>query len=138
LTHRLEPVDHSVQLEHSQRTSQPEALCVPKEKQCSYDWYRWSAPPKSTEVDSLNVLNTSTEQLQTISRFDFSSKVIFSNLRFAPNRLQAVPYQPMIVASVDPTVIDGHNGMFSEPFMDFLIRYIGFIEAKKYLLKAGP
>lgn len=138
LTHRLEPIDLGVRLEHSQRVSEPEGLCLPKMKQCYYEWYRWNQSPKVSAADSLDVSDTSIGQLQKISRFDFSRELVFSNLRFAPNRPQAVPYQPMIVASVDPRVIDGHNGMFSEPFMDFLIRYIGFIEAKKYLLKASP
>lgn len=135
-THRLKPVDASVQLEHAQRTAQPEDMCLPQAAQCSFDWYRWGAPPTSGEPDSLNVSDATGAQLEKIMRFDFSGELVFENLRFLPNQPQAQPYQPVIVASVDPKVIDGHNGMFSEPFLDFLVRYIGFIEAKKFLLNA--
>ncbi|MCP3707171.1 hypothetical protein M3I54_09275 [Paraburkholderia sp. CNPSo 3274] len=41
-------------------------------------------------------------------------------------------------AAVDPQIISGHNGIFSAPFMDFLLRYIGFVEAKRYLLTQLP
>ena len=40
--------------------------------------------------------------------------------------------------AVDPQIINGHNGIFSAPFMDFLLRYIGFVEAKRYLLTQQP
>jgi hypothetical protein len=45
----------------------------------------------------------------------------------------AIPRQALIVASADPRVITGHNGMFSDPLMNFLTRYIGFVEAKRLL-----
>jgi hypothetical protein len=138
ITHRLEPVDGSVKLEHAERSSTPEPLCLSQHAQCRFDWYRWAEPPAHSVPDSLDAADTSTRQLQEIHRFDFSKPVSFANVRLAPNRPQAAPYQPFIVASADARVIDGHNGMFSEPFMNFLIRYIGFVEAKRYLQQAAP
>ena len=40
----------------------------------------------------------------------------------------------MAVASAHPAIIDGHSGIFSGPFIDFLTSYIGFIEGKEYQL----
>lgn len=137
VTHRLAPVDGSALLEKSTRASTPEALCAQDGGQCRYDWYRWRDPQPPAAVDSLDANDESGQQLPSILGFDFSQELVFSKLRFGPSSAQAMPYQPMIVASVDRNVIDGHNGMFSEPFMDFLIRYIGFVEAKRYLLEAG-
>ena len=39
-----------------------------------------------------------------------------------------------VVASAHPAIIDGHSGIFSGPFIDFLTSYIGFIEGKEYQL----
>jgi hypothetical protein len=133
VTHRLEPVDESVLLDHAERTSVPEAVCLTEYATCTFDWYRWRVPPARPGPDSLDSGNASDGQLRTLHGYDFAQPVTFANLRLRPNRPQATPYQPLIVASVDTRVIDGHNGMFSEPFMDFLIRYVGFIEAKQYL-----
>lgn len=86
----------------------------------------------SVALDSSEFSDALAERVAT---FDFSKEVVFSNVILKPGP-KAIDYQAMIVASAHPGVIDGHNGMYSEPLMSFLIRYIGFTEAKKYLLAA--
>ena len=132
VTHRLAPVDESVALEKSTLESEPEKYCGTET--CRFDWYRWRSRPAAV-ADSIPSDRFTPAVARTIAAFDFSQPLSFADVHLS--RLAgAIDYQPLIVASAHPGVIDGHNGMFSEPLMDFLVRYIGFIEAKRYLQTA--
>ena len=65
---------------------------------------------------------------------DFSASTAFANVSLDPLP-GGIPYQPMILASAPPNIIDGHNGMFSTAAR-LLTKYIGFVEAKRYLITA--
>jgi hypothetical protein len=67
-----------------------------------------------------------------IACFDFSKQTTFFDVVLEPKQ-DAPPLanQAFIVAETPPNLVDGHNGMFSRPLMDFLTTYIGFAEAKR-------
>jgi hypothetical protein len=43
---------------------------------------------------------------------------------------QAIPYQPLNVATSSEAIIDNHSGIFTQPLLRFLIPYIALIETK--------
>jgi hypothetical protein len=43
------------------------------------------------------------------------------------------PYQPLIVATASKHLINNHSGIFTQPFLQFLVPYITFIERKSLL-----
>jgi hypothetical protein len=45
----------------------------------------------------------------------------------------ALPYQPLIVATTSSSIIDKHCGIFTDPFLQFLVPYIAYIEKKSLL-----
>ena len=125
-THTLTPVDPNVKL-------------VSTPGHCHCEYYTWATPPTQVKDDSLpsNVDIQQMPELKTIiGKYDFSSPTVFANITLQPLRNND-PYQPMILATVPKTIIDGHNGMFSQPLIDFMTKYIGFIEAKRYLITAN-
>jgi hypothetical protein len=67
-----------------------------------------------------------------VAAYDFS-RATFSgvSLRQKPGA-KAIPYQPLIVAEASDDVIKGHNGIFTEPFINFLVPYVTFVETKIY------
>jgi hypothetical protein len=137
-THRLTPVDPNVKLISATVPHTPEPYCDDA-GHCSCQFFDWAAAPTITKPDALpsNVdVGTTPGLEELILKYDFSSSTVFANVSLDPLP-GGVPYQPMILASVPPTVIDGHNGMFSQPLLNFLIKYIGFIEAKRYLITAS-
>jgi hypothetical protein len=75
--------------------------------------------------------------------FDFSGNVVFNGVELSPltpkdisgeerwkDHAQAVPYQPLIVATTSRSIIDKHSGIFTDPFLQFLVPYIAYIEKK--------
>lgn len=154
VTHTLTPAQPHT-LTTTQLTALPDPLCG-DETPATFDWWTWndagagnttSAGLKGAfQDDSLNVAQQFTPALaKTVMSYDFSQDLRFADLKLERAPMPGsqtlrpyIPYQPFMVVSVDPQIIDGHNGIFSEPFMDFLLRYIGFVEAKRYLLTQRP
>lgn len=135
ITHRLQPLDDTESLVSKPKTHPPDPYCK-KGENCSCQWLEWSHPPRTTALDSLSwdpQSSGSKSFSTTLEVYDFSQQTIFQNveLRPAPG---VTAYQPFIVASTHPAIIDGHSGIFSTPFIEFLTRYVGFIEGKEYLL----
>jgi hypothetical protein len=48
---------------------------------------------------------------------------------------EASPYFPFLVIHATPNVINGHNGIFSDRFVDFLLRFVGLSDDKKIALE---
>jgi hypothetical protein len=78
--------------------------------------------------------------------FDFSGNVVFDGVELSPltrkdiaddrrwkNHTPALPYQPFIVATTSSSIIDKHSGIFTDPFLHFLVPYIAYIEKKSLL-----
>jgi hypothetical protein len=137
VTHRLEPVDRAVELHSATHLSQPEPTCTGHDR-CEYTWYDWKPHPGGpVEADSLTADQCTPEVLGSIAAHDFSARTVFANVVMRPVRGN-IPRQALIVTGADPKVIDGHNGMFSEPLLQFLTRYIGFVEAQRFLPLVQP
>src|SRR5262249_37149889 len=126
VTHRLEPVDATKRLIETPVPHQPGA-CAGNDR---LEWYRWKAPAAGPQrPDSLTDNGDLQELARILAAYDFSKEVVFDNVVLRPTAA-AGDHQPMIVATAHEAVIDGHNGIFSEPLLEFLLRYIGFIEVK--------
>ena len=138
ITHQLTPVDPNMELE-----SQP----VPRiSDSCRCDdddeveWLKWKSQPQVTKVESISPVDP---DLRT---FDFSGNVVFNGVELSPltqrdiasaerwkNHAPALPYQPFIVATTSSSIIDKHSGIFTDPFLHFLVPYIAYIEKKSLL-----
>ncbi|MDR5798225.1 alpha/beta fold hydrolase [Caballeronia sp. LZ008] len=157
-THELRPAgDRTVNIKQVQMTRDP--LCTashigesrsPDSDLASgyYEWLQWEEPTGPDSVipgETFGLPNDKNPLAQRdlegeIAKFDFSGNVQFVGVRQtrkegrepAPGR-SAAKHQPFMIVDVDDTIINGHNGIFSEPFMNFLMRYVGLAEAKRYL-----
>lgn len=132
ITHSLTPSE-TRQLISGQEDEGPDSQCTDKRPE-TFEWWRWVDkrvnPDTSFPKDTLNVKTSAIEDLKS---FDFSKEAQYSGLNLKPDP-SVVHHQPFMVVSVNEQIIDGHTGIFSEPFMNFLTRYIGLTEAKRILL----
>jgi hypothetical protein len=138
ITHRLNPVDPNMQLEtHPVPRIADSCRCDDDDQ---VEWLKWKSPPQVTKPDSISADDP---KLRT---FDFSGEVIFSGVELSPltskdiagherwkGHAPAVPYQPLIVATTSSSIIDKHSGIFTDPFLQFLVPYIAYIEKKSLL-----
>ena len=142
VTHTLKAVDESRVLVRKPKNQRPEAEC----RLCgehTFDWYEWKEKRGALhEADSLSAgvcrippMQGSSqlgELVAEIGKHDFSRRTVFADVVLdLKGGHTAAPHQAFIVAEAAPNVIDGHNGMFAGPLMDFLTAYIGFAEAKR-------
>jgi hypothetical protein len=138
ITHQLNPVDPNMELEN-----QP----VPRiadSCRCNDDddieWLKWRSQPEVTKAESIS---SDDPNLRT---FDFSGNVVFNGVELLPltqkdiagaarwkDHAPALPYQPFIVATTSSSIIDKHSGIFTDPFLHFLVPYIAYIEKKSLL-----
>lgn len=128
ITHRLVAVDPSSRLVPTRIDHEREPGC-PGTGTCECDFLEWQAPPELTEPDSITARSAN-----RLNAFDFSGELTFSNVKLVPES-NAIAYQPLIVAEADASVIDGHNGIFTAPFLEFLVSYIAFVETKHAQLR---
>jgi hypothetical protein len=134
VSHLLAPVDDDVKLVST--TIKSERRHCKNNEPCKSEWYTWEHPPTRTEPNS--------KPAENLAAFDFSRDVVFNNVKLAAldeptirsfgddpaNYAASQPYQPFIVARASRKVIDDHSGIFTEPFLKFLIPYIAYIEEK--------
>jgi hypothetical protein len=67
-----------------------------------------------------------------VAAYDFS-RATFSGVSLRQTAsAKAIPYQPLIVAEASDDIIKGHNGIFTTPFINFLVPYVTFVETKIY------
>lgn len=132
VTHQLVPQDASTRLHATTYKSQPEPGCSGR-SHCEYTWYEKNPPATvQSQEDSLTAGEYSAAEVKKILEHDFSAFTEFDDVILRPTR-GAIAHQAFIVAAADPGVITGHNGMFSDPLIHFLVKYIGFVEARKFL-----
>jgi hypothetical protein len=72
---------------------------------------------------------------EVISRFDFTGKVSFGGISLTPLPGTRVGNSPVAVIYSKDEIIDGHNGIFKPQFVNFLIKYVDFIEGKNLALR---
>jgi hypothetical protein len=137
VSHLLAPVDPDVELVST--TIKGERRECRNNEPCKSEWYTWDRNLAKTEPNSRPAAN--------LASFDFSNDVVFRNVKLSAlddatirgfgddpaEYAKAQPYQPFIVARVSKKVIDDHSGIFTEPFLQFLIPYIAYIEEKSKL-----
>lgn len=137
ITHHLRPVDPDVRIKSTVVPRQADSC------QCTGEevaWLSWATEPTITEPNSLTRLD------RKLATFDFGGKVVFNGVALAPltandiaseprwkDHEVAQPYQPFIVATTSGDIIDRHSGIFTDPFLQFLIPYIAYIEEKSLL-----
>jgi len=88
------------------------------------------------EPDSLNDEDFTPDKLQKVAQYDFTSPTVFSGVRLS--RLPSVtPIEnsPVEVIYTHDKIIDGHNGVFDTGFLDFLSKYIAYMEGKRVVLR---
>jgi hypothetical protein len=99
---------------------------------CRVEFLAWRKGHGTKEHDSLT-----TKDSDKLGTFDFS-RAVFGEVSLEPRPgVRHLPYQPMIVAEVSDAIIKGHNGIFTEPFIDFLVPYVTFLESKIYFNLRG-
>lgn len=127
ITHELQPIDKDVELKKVSR--ERHATECTNSGRCTYDWYEWKKPPEKSAPDSLVTKNP-----PGLKDYDFSGEVVFGNVRLKPLDTTAAPirqpHQSLIVARTNPKIIDNHSGIFTKPFLDFVVPYVTYIERK--------
>jgi hypothetical protein len=124
ITHELQPVDASVSLK-TEVISNRDASCG--NETCSSKWLDWARPPQTHAPDSLSAQDAAT------ATFDFSGTVVFNDVQLRPLESAAngtSGFQPLIVARASNNIIESHSGIFSRPFIRFIVPYVTFIERK--------
>jgi hypothetical protein len=137
VTHELRPADPSRRLHGSTRAAPADPQCAGHDH-CDYTWYYWQKDTVAqAQHDTLSANECTPQVLSDIRTHDFSGRTVLSDVVLNPTKGN-IPHQAFIVAAADRNVIDNHNGMFSEPLLQFLTRYIGFVEAHRFLPLMPP
>ena len=136
VTHLLAPTDEAVELVASTLTG--DARQCTSRRPCTVAWRSWRDAPVAVRPDSLAPGDAA------LREFDFSKDVVFANVQLSALTEKAIrdlgedpsaygtaqPYQPFIVARASRRIIDDHSGIFTDPFLRFLVPYIAYIEEK--------
>jgi hypothetical protein len=123
VTHRIQPHDPNARLVEENIERDAEDYCQMGGK-CVAEWRKWADASALQQAD-----DTITAGDERLSTFDFSSDLRLGNvdLKRGPG---AIERQPLIVATASKAIIDDHSGVFTDPFLQFLIPYIALIESK--------
>jgi hypothetical protein len=74
------------------------------------------------------------DALRRIQDRDLTARTVFGHLLLEPLPAVApIANSPVAVVLTHDDIIVGHNGIFQADFWDFLVEYIGFVEAKRML-----
>jgi hypothetical protein len=97
--------------------------------ECEADWRVWADLKERRILDELPPRHDTQADRNRLRRFDFAGQVQLGNVEMNPSE-QAIPYQPLIVATSSKAIIDNHSGIGTQPLLRFLIPYIALIETK--------
>lgn len=128
VTHRMQPVDDRERLMSQELDLGRESVCE-EERVCAANWLVWADLPDRHRLDDTLSRDDSSESRQALREFDFSGEMRLGNVELKPVAA-TIKYQPLIVATTSKAVIDDHSGIFTEPLLRFLTRYIALIESK--------
>jgi hypothetical protein len=86
----------------------------------------------TSEADSLNDNDFKPENRDKVANWDFTGATVFSGAKLTrlPN-VPAIANSPISVIYTHDKIIDGHNGVFDQGFLDFLTKYVAYIEGKR-------
>lgn len=129
ITHELKPADETVRLV-SDEINGERGQCK-NNGACKAKWFKWRSPSTADLENSL------VPRDPKLADFDFSGRVVFEDVVLSPlaGKYSDKPpecrgYQPFIVARASRHIVDNHSGIFTEPFLQFLVPYIAYIEEK--------
>jgi hypothetical protein len=128
VTHRIEPVDSRERL----IKEEPELDALPgcdEDDGCRGDWRVWADLKDRRILEEVPSRDDMQADRNRLRAFDFAGQVRLGNVEMTPGA-QAIPYQPLIVATSSQAIIDNHSGIFTQPLLRFLIPYIALIETK--------
>jgi hypothetical protein len=138
ITHRLDPVDPTMELENQPVPRIADSCRCDDDDEI--EWLKWKSPPQLKKAESISPDDAS------LRTFDFSGNVVFNGVELSPlarkdiagdqrwkGHALALPYQPLIVATTSSSIIDKHSGIFTDPFLHFLVPYLAYIEKKSLL-----
>jgi hypothetical protein len=69
-----------------------------------------------------------------IMELDFTAEVNFGGGKLKPLDGRHRGYSPIVVAYSSEKLIEGHTGIFTDTFRNFLVDYVAFIEGKRMLV----
>ena len=75
------------------------------------------------------------QEIDQLLNVDLNAWTDFGSTQLASVGYVVHPYFPFLVASAAGNVINGHNGIFSDRFVDFLVRFVGLSDYKKIALE---
>jgi hypothetical protein len=128
VTHRIEPVDSRERLIKEEPDLTAEPGCD-EDGDCSADWRVWADLKDRRILEEVPSREDTQADRNRLRGFDFAGQVRLGNVEMTPGA-QAIPFQPLIVATSSEAIIDNHSGIFTQPLLRFLIRYIALIETK--------
>lgn len=128
VTHRITPVDPREKLIESMDDFGPERGCG-SGGACGADWRVWKELPDRVVKDDVPAREDTDADRERLREFDFSGFVRLGNVALEPAS-GAIPFQPLIVATTNEAIVDNHSGIFTQPLVRFLVRYIALIESK--------
>lgn len=101
---------------------------------CDCRWISRQSPAGDRESDD-TLTAALREDVERLRSFDFSGDVAAGGVQLAPlEDAGRIEYLPFLVSRADPQVIDGHKGIFTSAFAEFLVPYMVFVESKKHIL----
>ncbi len=68
---------------------------------------------------------------------DFTGRTVLGGAELKPLDSRATPFRPIVVAYSSSKLIQGHIGIFTETFRDFLTDYVAFIEGKRMFMRSS-
>src|SRR5207247_2306323 len=75
-------------------------------------------------------------KVQILLSTDFSDRIVLGGAELKPLPGLYKPYSPVVVAYSSSKLIQGHNGIFTEAFRQFLTDYVAFVEGKRMLIQS--
>lgn len=101
-----------------------------------YEEHRTHSLQLTTKSDSFTV--SEYQNHLAVMESDFTAPITMGGAELAPLLGTArVPYAPIVVAYTDEELIQGHNGIFTGAFHDFLLNYVAFLEGKIKMVRMG-
>ena len=128
VTHRLEPVDSRERLIKEEPVLDALPGCD-EDGECRADWRVWAELKDRRILEEVPSRDDTQADRERLRGFDFAGQVRLGNVEMNPGE-QAIPFQPLIVATSSKAIIDNHSGIFTQPLLRFLIPYIALIETK--------
>lgn len=101
---------------------------------------QWTHELRSAEgqPDTLTDADFKPENRHIVAEYDFTSPTVFSGAKLSRlTGVTPIENSPIAVIYTHDKIIDGHNGVFDTGFLDFLSKYVAYIEGKRVVQRYG-